>query len=206
MVFLMVILFFAFLNSLAPIFLLNRGYSAFWLIILYCLGAIIKKCEIGGGLNARNLVGGVVVLNIISWWWKLFGLEFTVGSIVVDRDFFVSYTSPTMVLTAVLYLIFFSRLILSSRAKQMLAKVSPSVFSVYIINDHRLFSKHIMNQRFAFLADGHPLKLMVVVLAFSITFVVFSLLVDQARIKAFRLLKIDRWAKAIENKVNETML
>ena len=110
---------FSVLSMFADPFNLQAGYSALWVIVLYTLGVLARKIRLFEKKSTLSLVLIWLVCNVVSWaWFILFG----------TRPL-IEYVSPTMVISAFVLLILFSRLPVRGG---WISKVSPLVFGVYL--------------------------------------------------------------------------
>lgn len=169
---------------------LSGGYSFAWVMILYLLGAIIKKCNIGKELTASQAWIGTALLCFMAWFWKMYVPEFTVRGIWVGKDVWISYLSPMVLGAAMLQLIAFSKLKVNEGWKKVVAFAAPGSFAVYILNCHWVIWRHMMTAKFASLASRPVYILVFWVLVFSCAFVVISILIDRVRIFFFELFRI----------------
>lgn len=115
------------------LFGLNGGYSTVWLSILYLMGALLKKHSMRM-FKTCYLWVSLILCIFVTWLLKVFGngvLESTV----------VSYTSPMIVLQAVLWVLLFERLRISNHLRSIISFISPSAFSIYLIHEHPIIKK-----------------------------------------------------------------
>jgi len=72
-----------------------RGYSFAWLVILYFLGASMKKCDIGKHMHPAAAVAGILVCCTLSWLWKMHGVPIKIlGKIEMNNHQLVNYVAP----------------------------------------------------------------------------------------------------------------
>ncbi len=192
---------FSFFDTVAGRFMLASGYSFVWVTLLYILGAILKKCEIGKKWKVYQIAIGILALYAITFLYKLYGPEFTKLSVTVTRDCLISYTSPTVLGAAILYVIAFSKLRFHSVLKKIIGFAAPGSFAIYLLNNHRLVWEYVMKERFAFLAERGMAVIFFCVIGFALAFVMVSILVDQVRILLFKLCNIKGLATWIENSI-----
>lgn len=188
--FLLMFLCFSVFDSFVGRFALNRGYCFTWLVILYILGSAMKKCSIGENIRPVGAFIGIFILVLISWGWKIYGMEWSFLAVHITQDTFVSYTSPTIVGIAILYIIAFSR-IQFQWLEKMILFATPGVFAVYLLNEQRFIRKYGIVQRFTEWAGIHSYLIPIKVFAFAIAFVIVSILIDRVRAKLFQLFHIN---------------
>lgn len=178
------------------------GYNIIWLIILYIIGASIKKCKIGDRLSNIKLFILIIIFVLITYFQKIYGTEFVLFSIEIKKGMFISYTSPTILGIAMCLLIFFKRIHFSKTCRSIISFAAPTAFAVYILNCHYYIWKYIMNDLFINIANKSFLKVAIYPLAFSLLFVILTVFVDRFRILIFKILKIDKIVSLISKKVS----
>ena len=95
------------------------GYSAIWLIVLYCIGVLAKRVKLFETRKNTTL--------IILW-----GLCIFITWLVHDRSGnmqLISYVSPTILLSGMIMVVLFSRLPIKCK---FVSKVSPLAFGIYL--------------------------------------------------------------------------
>ena len=188
-------------DTCADVFSLFSGYSFAWLAILYILGAILKKCEIGKDIRPYKCFIGIVILVFVTWFWKMHATEWSWFNVHVTEKSFVVYTSPTMLAIAILYVVAFSKLSFHRWFEKLVAFAAPGAFAVYLLNNQYFVSEYGMNLRFAPLASMEPYRIVFTVLGFAVTFVVVAIIIDRTRDKVFHLLHVDAFAAWLEEKL-----
>ena len=199
--FVAVFLLFSCYDTLFRGFQLNGGYSFAWIALVYVLGAIVRKCGIGREL--RPAVGwcAAALLWAAAWAWRMWG-----GGLPPHRaDLFVSYVSPTVLGTAVLLLILFSRLRPRGIPAAVIRFAAPGAFAAYLINNHRDVWGSLMNGRFAGLADRPAPVMALMAVSFALAFVICSVIIDRGRQLLFRLLRLDRAAARAEEAIRAAL-
>ena len=181
--FVVILFMFSILGSYYKIFNLNNGYSFVWVTLLYILGAIIKKCEIGKNLKGYIMIGCIVILYLISYIHKLFGTH--------NRDLLVLYTSPTLLIISILFLIMFSRMKIKPNLKRFIIFASPSVFSVYLIHDHPYIQQNLIKNSFQFLSKENIVTMFMIVTSTAVIITIGGIFIDKIRIALFKKLKIE---------------
>ncbi len=184
-------------------FKLEAGYTTIWLILLYIMGGILKKCEIGRALRPWMIAAGIAVLTGTAWIWKLYGPEVSLLGIGTKREMLVGYTSPTTLGASVLYVIGFSRLRCGRHLKRFATFTAPCVFAAYLLNANALVHDHLIEGRFAHLATASPLVLVGTVFGFAAAFVAASILLDRVRILLFDLLRVPQALASIDRTVHK---
>lgn len=192
--FIAIILVFSVFSAVTDRFELGRGYSLIWLVMLYLLGAVMKKCRIGEKLPVAAALAGIVVCCVISWLWKLHGPEFKIFNIKVDQGLFVNYLAVTHLIAAILHLIAFSKLRFPAIGQKLIAFAAPGAFAVYLLNNQFHVWKHVMTGNFAHLAALSPVWILIRAVGFTLAFVVLAVCVDWVRQKVFAALRVKQAA------------
>lgn len=196
---------FSLFDTFVKRFEFNSGYSFAWIVILYIMGAIIKKCKIGEKIRPIYLICGILILSLIGWLWKIYGIEFTFFNITITKSAFVTYTSPTVLGTAILYILWFSKMHINGVAQKIISFAAPGAFAAYILNTHSLVLQYIMDKRFISIIDHNFIFIWLAVLAFSLCFLTASILIDRIRMLIFKLLHIrqivDKIVKSAEKAI-----
>ena len=184
------LLLFSVFDKVVNCFVLNRGYSFVWLLILYLLGAIIRKCDIGQNMSSASAFAGIVLCCMVSYLWKLYGIEFEVLNITVNRDFFESYVSPTHVCAAILHVVLFSKIKCNDAWKKIIAFSAPGAFAVYLVNEQKFVREYMMMEKFTYLAESPVYILILHVVGTALAFLVISVVMDHIRQRLFGAFKV----------------
>ena len=176
-------LLFSFVNTFTDVFKLSKGYSFTWLVILYIFGGMIKKYNLGNKIKKYQIIISIISLFVITYLLKIYGP-------VKTTDLLISYTSPTILSSAILFLIWFSRIRLNSFVIKIVKFSSSSVFSIYLINTNRLVFKHIIKDMFIFIANQSFLCIIFIPICFSFMFVVGAILIDKIRQLLFEKIQL----------------
>lgn len=176
------------------LFFTERGYSVLWMIVMYFMGALLKRFVDEGGLSrVKAPVYAVVVLisDII-----ILAIQYVCvsGDEVYSHYFVVSYTSPFVVAAAAGLVMLFSKFKFSPRIGKAISAVSAGAFSVYLIhsqNDVYPLFKTLVEQ----MLDYRVLKLLPCLL-FTVVFVfIVGIVADFVRQLLFKALGINKLCK-----------
>lgn len=193
--FMIIFILFSVFDTVFKRFNLQVGYSVIWLIILYIMGAIIKKCEIGKNIKTYQALLIIWFLGIITFVFFKFGFE----TELIKNDVFISYTSPTVLGMAIFYLIGFSKIKFSDGLMKIIKFTSSSAFAIYLINDNILIRENYIKNIFINIVNDSTFIIILHLLLFSIMFISLSLIIDKIRIIIFKLLRINKLCDKIEN-------
>ena len=113
---------------------LGRGYSVFWLAILYVLGAYMAKYDTLKKLSVGwSLIGYLCCIVVTEL------ARCVMGSVFPKRiNLLVSYTSPTIVLCAVFLFNIFLKMRIGQKGAKIIAFLAPLSFGVYLAHPFAL--------------------------------------------------------------------
>ena len=172
---------------------LASGYSFLWLAILYVLGAYIAKYSPFSKWTLKvNLIGyfACIVFTLISKISIEIATKAVFGKVYLS-EFFVSYTSPSIILSSIFLFNIFVKINPCSIIKKTAVLLSPCALGVYFIHCHPFVFDTLLGGRFAYL--GSEPVFVLIPLAFAIAIAIFfaCLIVEMIRLKAFKILKIN---------------
>lgn len=197
-IFIMIIIVFSIYDTIVNRFELNNGYSFIWILLLYVLGAIIKKCDILKEIKNYKAILAIIFFYLITYFYKIYGFEFNLYNVEITKNLFVNYTSITILGVSILFLVLLSRIKYSSFIKRIISFFAVSSFSIYLINCNPLIWNDVINGMFVSITNNSRFKVILYVFIFSIVFCIFSVLIDKIRIFIFNKLKINELSKKIE--------
>ena len=186
-------------------FALNAGYTALWLSALYIIGAYIKKYNVLFSVKKRILFLVYLICVFISFGYK-FALEITsfkfpsVFSYITDSNLLIQYNSPTILLCGIVLLLMFSKLRFNKGIVKLIALFAPAAFGVYLIHDNQMMEKYVMPQISEF-KDLNAFLLPCVVIGLVFAIWLICSLIDIARIRLFKLIKVKQFSVWFEKKV-----
>lgn len=174
-------------------FKLNGGYSCVWLSILYFIGAVVRKYELQKRVDKRKIMAGILGLVLFTWIWKI-----SIGPMLGHGldGLFLSYTSPTVLGIAVGMLLVFSNKNL--KHGKITRFIASSTFGVYLLQDQGLFSKNILTDKLAFIAELNPGMMVLSVTGCILLLFTCGILMDKIRAFLFKVFKINSLALAAE--------
>lgn len=174
-------------------FQLNKGYSTIWLIILYYIGAGIRK-HIVISKKAVPVCLLVYVGSVLLHWLQneVQGLT-SVSSVHYDSMLNVSASLALFLVFTVIQPKGFTKKIIQSSA--------PLAFAVYLIHTHPLVFVNILADRFQSLA-GYPVLVMIsVVLGFATLIMIGCMLIEWCRSKAVQFVHLKQLLEKTEQNV-----
>lgn len=177
------------LETLFSSFLTHCGYSFVWLMILYLIGAILKKTNLGSRLHPLAAGAGIAVLAFCVFLLTKRRRYIEIGVFGFDSVIFEFYVLPLHLLSAILYIILFSKLKIGPVAGKLIAFAAPGAFSAYIINCQKHVWNGYMKDHFISWAGSSPVGVAARVLLTAAVFVSVSLVADYFRRLLFRVFR-----------------
>lgn len=164
-------------------FLTNGGYSALWLMVLYCIGVLMRRIRLFDDAKTSTLLLLWLLCLGVTWFFKVF----------LGSKRLVSYISPTILLAAIIMVVLFSRLKPSPRA---VGKLSPLAFGIYLFHLNRVIWAWLQNAFVSVAALPAPLG---VISALGVAGGIFvsGLAAEFLRTRLFRLLRIEKLSEGI---------
>ena len=181
--FLVIFLIFSVMGFVADGFRTSKGYSAMWLIALYCMGVLAKRIKLFESQETYALIVLWALCIFVSW----------VLFIFAERKRWVSYLSPTILLSGILMVVLFSRLKLKGT---IISKVSPLAFGIYLFQLNQVIWQRLKGA-FAFVTT-HSIKIGVFYV-FGLAFAIFAsgLIVEFVRSKIAKLIRLPALCRKI---------
>ena len=185
--------FFAVLASLyGEMFGLNSGMSAVWLLVLYTLGAWIKKCEVFKNAKTVFLILGQIACLAVTW--CIF--KFTPYGAGV-----MYYYLPTYLFFALFTMRIFMNIKTGKIASKIISIVAPATFGVYLIHDNTFIRDNLISMKFMFV-EGIPFGIMVLeLLGIALAIFVGCTLIELVRLWLFKVLQINRGISFLQKKI-----
>lgn len=189
-------------------FFLARGYSSYWLIVLYLTGAYFRLY----GLKSIKASQKTVLLWYLIFTFATVGLETSKTLLSGLSDFlkinitdwsFISYLPITVVLASISLFIFLVRIdVRNPRLQKIIALFSKLSFGAYLI-DTSLFFNYVLRGSFVSLATKHATFAgLLVVLGGIVLFIGFSMM-ELVRQKLFKILKVATLIDKVAMKIEE---
>lgn len=166
-------------------FKLNNGYSTFWLIILYCIGAMAKRGNVFKKKKTITLVAMLVLCIAAAW----------VLYVIVGYTKIKSYLPLPILGSGLLLVILFSRINIKGA---IVSKLSPFAFGIYLFQlNQGIWGK--LNEAFTFVTE-HRL-IVAIGYAFALAGLIFisGLVVEFVRSLFAKLFRIPWLSKKIAN-------
>ena len=185
------------------IFKIYYGYSAFWLICCYLVGAYIKLYDIN--LETKKIIKYFILLFIIS-----FGINcivkisfYVLTSKMIDWEYLTGYISPFTIFLSVLLVLLFKKITFTNKVlSKLIIRLSSASFAVYIVHGQRAIFYTYFEGFFAPLAKYNLLYLMLGVIGAIVAIYIVCVLVDEIRILIYKLFRFDKFNEYIGKKLD----
>lgn len=183
--FFILLVFFSFSGLLTDAYKTLGGYSSLWIMVLYVIGYILKKTRIFHSISTKILLSIWIVINIVSW----------ITVIFLDTTKFISYVSPTVLFSAIILLVVFSRLKLECK---VLTRISGLTFGIYLFQSNRIVYENTLS-KISSAKSMNIVMLLGIVLLYAILLFAIGGVIEYVRMKTFQYLKINKIADCFSN-------
>lgn len=179
----MMVVLFSCIELQTGVFKMDRGYSVFWLMVLYCMGALAKRGRVFERKRTVTLAAMWMACIFLTWYVQ--GVR---GS-----DRLTSYVSPTILASGFIMVVMFSRLKLKGT---IISKLSPLAFGIYLFHLNPILWRNLREST-AFAA--HVGVLAGVAYVFGIAALIFTagLTVEFIRSRLAKAMKIPELSRRI---------
>ena len=196
------------ISCLLPIdaFTLNNGYSMLWLNVVYLFGAYIRKYDLHKKITAKKSLLCFAVMVILTFVSKLviFYLTSNVFGKVVYDEKLISYTSITILLSAIFLFLFFLNIKIdpSEKWSKVLRFFFSASLGTYLIHTHPLVFDFVLKDMFKFIALKNPFVMGLSVLIVSFAIFAICAVIDALVNYLFKIAKVEKIGILIENTAN----
>lgn len=200
-----IILIFTIMETCTGNFNTASGYSFVWLLILCIGGGIIKKIDLFPKVSSNAKIFIILSCCILSYCLKM-NSGILRSDIILSKVFIntVEYISPFMFITAVSYLLLFSKLaIKSEKLKRMAKGMGEGAFAVFVLNNPRFVYDSFLHSIFEVSPVSSVLKIVISLTLCAIVFVLGTFVMDYARRKLFYYIGINRLLCRLDLLLNE---
>ncbi len=193
------------------IFKLQNGYSGWWLMILYLIGAYVRKYGLFNRIKSHRtgiFLSAYFAFAVITWLSKLI-LQFIsyrlFGEIKLD-GILVEYCSITILGCAVSLLLAFEQLKLRSAMAKAVAILSPLAFSVYLIHEQFFIKNEFIVDKLKWVAGLPVWQVVPTVLGIVIAIYLICSIIDLGRHYLFTKLDVKNRLIRSEEKLKKKLL
>ena len=181
--FIIIVILFSVLGVLGDPFKSNNGYSAIWLIVLYCIGVLAKKIKL---FETRRSITLIIL-------WALCILLTGGARVFLGTGRLINYVSPTILFSGILMVVLFSRIRIRG---SIIKKLAPLTFGIYLFQLNEVVWNNLDNA-FAGVVD-QPLYIgLPLVFAFAFLIFISGFLVEYIRSRIAKLIGIPALSKRI---------
>ncbi len=182
-------------------FRLNDGYSPIWLMIMYLVGAYMKKFNVGAKMKKWLALLLYVISSLCSFILCVFSKKLL--KIMLGNDIsYLSYTSPFVVLSAIFLFIFFSKLKFGKKTEKLINYITPAALGVYLIHTHPLVFNKLMKDIAMPLVNHGTAAMIFGSVAMALAVFIICIVIDILRIQLFRLIRINALCKKLDEVFN----
>ena len=181
------------------LFKIESGYSPFWLVYCYMIGAFIKMY----GINVKHsrIIPYILIITFIN---ILGNILSTIIKLPQILTLIISYNSPFILIISILIFVLF--LNISFKESVIIKFLSLTSFGVYLIHGNILIFDFILKNRFQFLLDYNIVICVVGIIVSSILIYIICSIIEYIRIKVFNLIGISKLSEQIGNKVDRLIV
>lgn len=190
-------------------YILNGGYSTFWLCILYLLGGWIKKYQIDKKFKKHYVLAAFFASTSFSLFSKLVfeRINYNAGHSVINSSLLITYTSPFIIFNGIALLCFFAQTNFHSKASTTFIKLlSPAALGVYLIHTQPLIWLYGMREAFVSLCALSPILLIFAVLGCGLAIYLSCTVLELLRIKLFSIVNLSQRLAIIDEKIEQLQL
>ena len=178
---------------------LNGGYSMLWLIILYLIGASMRRFAFFEHVSPRVFIIVMLLCVCLTWLWKM-----TVPA-RLSPSWFFSYTSPTVLISAVCLIGIFMKINVSGKCAIGVIRASASAtLGIYLIHENELISS-LLTGRFSWVGSVRIWVFPLYVILFPAVLFLVCLMIEKARHGMFRMLGVDRLIDRISDGIYDRL-
>lgn len=183
---------------------LEEGYSFVWLLLMYMLGASIKRNQwdqkiLEHKYSKRNLVlisVGCVMITF-CWYFIVERLSVMILGKAWGMRMLMSYISPAVLCLSVCLLVLFSGLKIKNQAVTLVRFCAQATFGVYLIHMQPLIAKHVLSTSFTWIAGLQGVFPTIVVFLISFLILLLCIIIDRLRMLIFKVCRINKMAEKI---------
>lgn len=183
-------------------FRLNDGYSPIWLMIMYLVGAYMKKFGVGAKMKWYSALLFYIISVGCNFALNIF-LKDPMKKIFTDGTVnYLTYTSPFVVLSAIFLFIFFSKLKFGKKTEKLINYITPAALGVYLIHTHPLVFNKLMKDIAMPLVNHGTAAMIFGSIAMALAVFIICIVIDLLRIQLFRLIRINALCKKLDEVFN----
>ncbi len=180
----------------ADLFRTGLGYTPLWLMVMYFYGAYVKKYGIEQNKKAWKYILFFLLSSVITW-AGVIAIKSVGNNLWLEH--FMSFTSPTVVLSGVFLFFAFANIKTGKIANAVIKFVSPLCFGVYLVHTQYTVWKFI-EEKFMWTGALTPIYAALSVLGASFGIFAVCAMVEYVRKLIFKITGIDSLIKKADKK------
>ena len=184
---------------------LRGGYSVFWLILMYTLGAYISKYDPLKKRSPLFCFLGFAVCSVLTVIIRIAIMLYNNNFASEPKGFelLVTYISPTVTLAAVFIVCAFAKLNIKGKiSKKIIAFLCPLSFGVYLLHCHPIVAEKLQGA-FEWVGRENPFLALLLTLGISLAIFSACMLIDWLRLLLFKVMKIKKLSEFLENLIKK---
>lgn len=192
--------------GLSDYFRIKGGYSPYWLMYCYIIGAYINMYGFEKQYKTTKLIIIYIISNIIMLFSKL-AIPYVTNMILGHSAFdylLVQYNSPFVLLNAVILICIFKNIeIKNTSVQKIILSLSSAAFGVYILHGNILIYNYILKNSFKPLALQSPVILILSVISVISAIYFVCWLIELIRQFIFSKCHINNLAKKLGSVIDK---
>lgn len=183
----------------------DDGYNMLWLAVMYIFGAYFSKYNVFEKSSKIKLLLIYFVCILVTWVTKLVMVNYNdvLPQFVRNKNFLVSYVSPTIVIAGICLLGIFVNLNIGQKLGKVIVYVASLSFGVYLVHEQPLISRQFIRGNFVAFSDYPTLGMIFALIGTVILVFVICAAIDAVRQFLFKIFKIKNLVCFIENKITD---
>lgn len=192
--------------GMVDLFHIENGYSPFWLIFMYLIGAYMKLYP----EDISNKKSIIISISCIISSIFINSLIRNVGLMILGRvvrgEWFINYISPFTVIFAISIVSLFKKIKCSNNnAKKIVKYFAEAAFSVYIIHSHKVIYDYLIKDAFSFMNNYNGIIIVILVLLSIVVIYLLCCIIDFIRKGIFKLLLINSLIEKMGAKLDKIL-
>lgn len=176
------------------VFCVGKGYSPWWLLILYLIGGYIKIYLSKKKFLHKKLIIGYCTMILITLFSKIFiqYISIKVLGKNIDGGILIDYVSPTVIIASILLVLIFRNINFMGYSIKIISFFSPLAFSVYLIHNNNLINKYIIIDSLKQIVDLKWYLFVIVIMGSTICIYILCSMIDLIRVLLFKKFKVKK--------------
>ena len=180
----LMILLFSVLGLFGDPFKTDWGYSAIWVIVLYCIGALAKKVKLFESRKTITLMVLWAFCILVSW----------AARVLLDIENALQYISPAFLLSAIIMIVLFSRMKLKGT---IIFRIAPCAFGVYLLQLNKVIWTVVIKNAHTYVVSDNVVIGFIYVFAFTAVLFIAGLVIEMIRSKVAGWIRLPYLSKKI---------